>query len=95
MVQLVHLPFSEVKIDKSFVIDAARSEESRRLFRSVVDLGHSLKLKATGEGVKDMQTLAFLKSIGCDLAQGYFIALPMPGDSVAKSVDLLNEDQRE
>jgi EAL domain-containing protein (putative c-di-GMP-specific phosphodiesterase class I)/ActR/RegA family two-component response regulator len=82
MVQLVRLPFSEVKIDKSFVIGAAHSEESRAVIKSIVDLGHSLKLKAAAEGVEDPEALSFLKDIGCDLAQGYFIARPMPGDKV-------------
>ncbi|MES3009018.1 MAG: EAL domain-containing response regulator [Pseudomonadota bacterium] len=82
MVQLVRLPFSEIKVDKSFVSSAVVSSESRAVVKSIVDLGHSLGLRTTAEGVEDQQTLRFIKSIGCDLAQGYFIARPMTGERV-------------
>jgi EAL domain-containing protein (putative c-di-GMP-specific phosphodiesterase class I)/ActR/RegA family two-component response regulator len=80
MVQLVRLPFSEIKVDKSFVMAAAQSQEARTVTKSIVDLGHSLGLLTTAEGVEDAPTLDFLNAIGCDLAQGYFIARPMLGD---------------
>ena len=79
MVQLVRLPFSEVKVDKSFVITMAQSQEARTVTKSIVDLGHSLGLRVTAEGVEDIYALQFLNSVGCDLAQGYFIGRPMPG----------------
>jgi EAL domain-containing protein (putative c-di-GMP-specific phosphodiesterase class I)/FixJ family two-component response regulator len=81
MVQLVRLPFSEMKVDKSFVMNAMASQESRTVIRSIVDLGHSLGLRLTAEGVEDQGALDYLTSIGCDLAQGYFIARPMSGDA--------------
>jgi len=84
MLQLVRLPFSEIKIDKSFVIQAQQSRESRTVIKSVVDLGHSLGLTVTAEGVEDTETLGYLKSLGCDLAQGYFIARPMPGEAASE-----------
>jgi len=80
MVQLVRLPFSEIKVDKSFVMAAAQFQEARTVTKSIVDLGHSLGILATAEGVEDAPTLDFLNAIGCDLAQGYFIARPMLGD---------------
>lgn len=80
MLQLVRLPFSEIKIDKSFVMTAMQSQESRTVTRFIVDLGRSLELRCTAEGVEDVQVLAYLQSIGCDLAQGHAIAQPMPGD---------------
>jgi len=83
MLQLVRLPFSEIKVDRSFVMTAARSQESRTVIRSVVDLGRSLGLKSTAEGVEDAQTLGYLNEVGCDLAQGYFIARPMPAEQAA------------
>jgi EAL domain-containing protein (putative c-di-GMP-specific phosphodiesterase class I) len=77
MKQLVRLPFSELKVDKSFVLTALASDESRAVVRSVIDLGHSLGLKTVAEGVEDQQTLTLLRECGCDLAQGHFIAPPM------------------
>lgn len=79
MLQLVRLPFSEIKVDKSFVMTANRSAESRTVIRSIIELGHSLGLRATAEGVEDTESLAYLKTIGCDLAQGFLIARPMSG----------------
>jgi EAL domain-containing protein (putative c-di-GMP-specific phosphodiesterase class I)/FixJ family two-component response regulator len=80
MLQLVRLPFSEVKVDKSFVMSAPRSDESRAVIRSIVELGHSLGLRATAEGVEDLDTMEYLKEIGCDLAQGYLMSRPLSGE---------------
>jgi len=84
MLQLVRLPFSEIKVDKSFVMTANRSAESRTVVRSIIELGHSLGLRATAEGVEDADTLAYLKSLACDLAQGFLIARPMSGADACK-----------
>ena len=81
MVQLVRLPFSEIKVDKSFVTQAQKSRESRTIIKSIIDLGHSLGLLVTAEGVEDQETMDYLKSLGCDLAQGYLIARPMWGEA--------------
>lgn len=79
MLQLVRLPFSEIKVDKSFVMTAMSSQESRTVVKFIVDLGHSLGLSCTAEGVENAETLDYLTEIGCDLAQGYHIARPMAG----------------
>jgi EAL domain-containing protein (putative c-di-GMP-specific phosphodiesterase class I) len=84
MVQLVRLPFSEIKVDKSFVMKARKSQESRTVIKSIVDLGHSLGLIVTAEGVEDRDTIDYLNSLNCDLAQGYFIARPMWGDAALR-----------
>ena len=81
MVQLVRLPFSEIKVDKSFVVLTHQSRESRTVIKSIIDLGHSLGLSVTAEGVEDLETFNYLNRLGCDLAQGYLIARPMPGDA--------------
>jgi EAL domain-containing protein (putative c-di-GMP-specific phosphodiesterase class I) len=83
MVQLVRLPFSELKVDKSFTLAATLSQEARTVIKAVVDLGHSLGLLVTAEGVENAQTLEFLNTVGCDLAQGYFIGRPMTGEMAA------------
>ena len=80
MVQLVRLPFSEIKVDKSFVMQSKQSAESRAVSKSIIDLGHSLGLAVTAEGVEDLDMLIYLKIQECDMAQGYLIARPMPGD---------------
>jgi EAL domain-containing protein (putative c-di-GMP-specific phosphodiesterase class I)/CheY-like chemotaxis protein len=79
MLQLVRLPFSEIKVDRSFVMSASRSSESKAVIRSVIELGRSLGLRTTAEGVEDAETLEYLKELRCDLAQGYLIAKPLSG----------------
>jgi EAL domain-containing protein (putative c-di-GMP-specific phosphodiesterase class I)/ActR/RegA family two-component response regulator len=81
MVQLARLPFSEIKVDRSFVMNARESQESRTIIKSVIELGHSLGLVVIAEGVEDSETFSYLNGLGCDLAQGYLIARPMPGEA--------------
>lgn len=85
--QLVRLPFSELKVDKSFVINAASSAEARTVVRAIIGLAHNLGLEVTAEGVEDETTLSFLRESGCDLAQGYHIARPMFPADVERWVD--------
>lgn len=80
MVQLVRLPFSEIKVDQSFVMHALQSRESQMVVKSIIDLGHSLGLSVAAEGVEDLDTFNYLNRLGCDLAQGYLIARPMAGE---------------
>jgi predicted signal transduction protein with EAL and GGDEF domain len=73
----------ELKIDKAFVIGMAEGQKDALLVRSTVDLAHSLGLKVTAEGVETAMVQALLTAMGCDLAQGYFIARPMPAADFA------------
>jgi diguanylate cyclase (GGDEF)-like protein len=75
---LQRLPAQELKIDRSFVCDADRDPARRELLAAIVRLGHSLKLTVTAEGVETAGELELVRSVGCDLAQGYLIARPMP-----------------
>jgi len=79
LIQLRQLPYSEIKIDQCFVKDSARSSESRLIVKAVIDLAHGMGLSATAEGVEDERTLNLLGELGCDEAQGYFVARPMRG----------------
>ncbi|MBW3567758.1 MAG: EAL domain-containing response regulator [Proteobacteria bacterium] len=83
MAQLARLPFSEMKVDKSFVMTAMTSVESRTIVSSIIELGHKLDLRVVAEGVEDEATLDFLSRVGCDYVQGFFIARPMAGDRVS------------
>ena len=51
------------------------------VIKSITDLGRSLGLRSTAEGVEDESCLQYLREIGCDLAQGYYIGRPMDGDA--------------
>ncbi len=80
LVQLQRLPFSEMKIDKSFVIQCATSRESLVIVKSIIDLAHNLNLKVVAEGVETLEALELLRRLGCDLAQGYYVGRPMGGE---------------
>jgi diguanylate cyclase (GGDEF)-like protein len=79
---LQRLPVNELKIDRSFVLGLAGSSSDGEIVRSTVSLGHNLGLSIVAEGVEDERSLAFLRDVGCDIAQGFFIARPMPADAV-------------
>ena len=72
------LPIHELKIDKSFVTDMLVNPAHAAIVRSIVDLGHNLSLSVVGEGVETEETLATLRRSGCDVAQGFLLARPMP-----------------
>jgi EAL domain-containing protein (putative c-di-GMP-specific phosphodiesterase class I) len=68
----------ELKIDKSLVEGVTESKRDALIVRSTIDLAHSLGLKVTAEGVETNDCYALLSAMGCDVAQGYLIAKPMP-----------------
>jgi CheY-like chemotaxis protein len=79
---LNQLPLDEVKIDRSFISRLLRDPQTSSIVRTAIDLSHALGLDAVAEGVEDEATLERLRLLGCDRAQGYFIARPMPADVV-------------
>jgi EAL domain-containing protein (putative c-di-GMP-specific phosphodiesterase class I) len=80
---LRRLPVRELKIDKSFLLRFTIGPEDRSIVRSIVELGHRLGYRVTAEGVNDQATLDYLTEIGCDHAQGFFIARALPPDELA------------
>ncbi len=77
LVQLYRLPFNEIKIDKSFVMKSMQDEEAAAIVRITIDLGHSLGLTVVAEGIEDQETYDWLKELGCEIGQGYFISKPI------------------
>ena len=73
---LKRLPVSEIKIDKSFVMDMATNRDGAAIVRSTIDLGHNLGLKVVAEGVEDEQTVELLREFRCDFIQGFHISRP-------------------
>ncbi|MGY3878571.1 EAL domain-containing response regulator [Aeromonas enteropelogenes] len=78
MQQLALLPFTELKLDRSFV-DRCYADPSRlAIIESSIELARKLGLKSVAEGVEDEQTWRQLAALGCDVCQGFFSARPMP-----------------
>lgn len=77
---LAKLPFSEVKIERSFAMAASKSEEARTFIKATVDLAHRMGLSVVAEGVEDRVTLEFLRYAKCDYIQGYLVTRPMTSE---------------
>ena len=79
---LLQMPFSEIKIDRSFVSSATTSRDSATIVKSLIDLAANMKLACVAEGVETEATADLIERLGpCDL-QGFFIARPMPVEAV-------------
>ena len=77
LLQLQRMRAHHLKIDRTFVQNLRRDPNSQAIVGSTVLLAHSLGMKAVAEGVEDKETWERLAVLGCDLAQGYFVAAPM------------------
>ena len=80
---LRRLPLDELKIDKSFVMGMVRDASDNVIVRSTIDLAHNMGLVVVAEGVEDEATLERLRTLGCDMVQGFFLSRPLPADQVA------------
>jgi diguanylate cyclase (GGDEF)-like protein/PAS domain S-box-containing protein len=78
LTHLRELPIDEIKIDKSFVAQMTTSEADAAIVRTVIHLAHDLGKQVCAEGVEDEATWRMLRELECDLAQGFWIARPMP-----------------
>lgn len=83
LAQLRDIPFDELKVDRGFVHGAATNDRKRAIFHASLNLALQLGISVVAEGVEDQDDWRFLRSEGCDFAQGYFIAKPMAGADVA------------
>jgi diguanylate cyclase (GGDEF)-like protein len=79
------LPVDEMKIDRSFVLDVAANKHSQKIVSSIVRLAHELQLQVVAEGVEEESAVAYLRSVDCDLAQGYLFDRPQPPEKLEAS----------
>jgi EAL domain-containing protein (putative c-di-GMP-specific phosphodiesterase class I) len=87
---LHRFPFDVLKIDRSFVKGVADSADSRRLARTIIELGQDLGLRVVAEGVETEAQAEHLKALGCDYGQGYFFSRPV---EAARAAELLGRTQ--
>lgn len=84
---LKRFPINKIKIDRSFVSDVVNDEDSAAIAKSIIQLGHSMNLIVLAEGVETQQQEDWLVGQGCDMAQGYFRAKPMPFESFVEWIN--------
>jgi EAL domain-containing protein (putative c-di-GMP-specific phosphodiesterase class I)/GGDEF domain-containing protein len=77
---LRHLPISGLKIDRAFVQDLETDRRSHKLMACMIEVAHALDMTVTAEGVETAGQANLLRDLGCDLAQGFYYAKPMPED---------------
>jgi len=88
--QLYRLPFTELKIDRSFVSGLPGDGEARAIVQGITDLAHALGMTVCAEGVETQAALDYLEGIGCDQVQGYLISRPIPAKEIAAFVSRWN-----
>ena len=81
---LKQLPVSQVKIDKSFVLQMADDNDNAVIVRSIIQLAHNLRMGVVAEGVEDERAWNTLLDWGCDEAQGFHISRPLPADPLER-----------
>ncbi len=87
---LKRLPASEVKIDKSFVMDMTTDENDRVIVKSTIDLANNMGLRPIAEGVEHKEVMEKLLELGCETVQGFYLCRPLPAEEVLAQIDKLN-----
>lgn len=85
--QLKKLPVSELKIDKSFIFNLVENEDDRLIVRSIIDLGRTMGLSITAEGVETTEIEALLLQAGCDTVQGFLYSKALPSGEFRQWLD--------
>jgi diguanylate cyclase (GGDEF)-like protein/PAS domain S-box-containing protein len=81
---LRRFPVDSLKVDRSFVDGLGSEPEDSAIVAAIVNLAHTLGLEAVAEGVETEQQLLELASLGCDIAQGFFLSVPVPADELTR-----------
>jgi EAL domain-containing protein (putative c-di-GMP-specific phosphodiesterase class I)/ActR/RegA family two-component response regulator len=80
--QLRDIPFEELKVDRGFVHGASQDPAKRAILESSLALARQLGMRTVAEGVELLEDWQLLRQLGCDVAQGYFVARPMPPEEI-------------
>lgn len=82
--QLQNIPFTELKIDRSFIGNFLHNPQSQAIVNSTIEMAHKLGIKVVAEGIEDSETRNALITLGCDVGQGYYFAKPLNVTSMNK-----------
>jgi diguanylate cyclase (GGDEF)-like protein len=81
---LNRFPIDTLKIDQSFMRYVTTDSDDAAIITAIVAMAHKLDIKVIAEGVESQEHVNFIRSIGCDIAQGYFFSLPLPAEEMTK-----------
>lgn len=87
LTQLHRVPFTELKIDRSFVSSMTIDDEARSIVKTCIMLGHELNMSVVAEGVETELHYQLLKEMSCDIAQGYFLSKPLSSEDMTSRLD--------
>jgi EAL domain-containing protein (putative c-di-GMP-specific phosphodiesterase class I)/GGDEF domain-containing protein len=89
---LQKLPVSELKIDRSFVINIDQQDSTQKLVKAIIEMGHGLDLHVIAEGIETQAERQTLIKLGCDAIQGYFASKPLHGSALEQWLQSLPAD---
>ncbi len=92
---LADIPVDVLKLDMRFVQNLNSNDKQEKLIRLVMDIARYLGMQVVAEGVEEKEQVDFLKSVGCQLIQGYYFSKPLPEDEFVKYIEDLSEKQAE
>jgi diguanylate cyclase (GGDEF)-like protein len=81
---LTSVPARVLKLDRSFIVDAAHGNERGAIVNAMINMAHALRKDVVAEGVETEDQLALLGSLGCDMVQGFLLCKPLPADQIAR-----------
>ncbi|HVI87954.1 MAG TPA: EAL domain-containing response regulator [Dongiaceae bacterium] len=88
LLRLKQLPFTEIKVDKSFVMNLHKSRDDAAITGAIIQLAQNLDLHCVIEGAEDQQAMDFAATLGCQEAQGYFISKPLAGNDIPSFIKI-------
>lgn len=91
---LHRLPITGLKIDRSFLLELEQDSRVQGILRCITNAGHELGLEVTAEGVEEQSHLEILRSIGCDLAQGFHFTKPLPATDLEDWLSAYEKTER-
>ena len=89
---LKSLPATEIKIDKSFVLNMTHDESDAVIVHSTIALAHNMGYRVVAEGVETAEIFELLQVLGCDVAQGFYLSRAMPAEQVLSWVQQHNQN---
>ena len=90
---LRRLPLNVLKIDRSFVQEVEINEEDAQIVKTILALGHALKFKVVAEGIETQHHANMLRSLGCDMGQGYLYSKPLPAEQIGPWLERINTSE--